>query len=110
MGRLISQLPVGLCEIFIKEVFENKMPDFEDEETSNILRVFFKNDLNIAETSRQLFMHRNTLVYRLEKLAKETGLDVRHFDDALLYMIVKMVIKHIRRKNEQKEDFYGKII
>ena len=101
IGRLINQLPLELCEMFVEEVLGEKVSGVFDEENSNIIHAFFKNNLNISETARQLFMHRNTLVYRLERIERNTGLDVRKFDDAILYTIVKMVLKHIKNtKNE----------
>ena len=95
VGRLINQLPLDLCEIFLNEIFGKKIPNLNDEENTNIVQVLFKNNLNISEAARQLFMHRNTLVYRLDKIEKQTGLDVRKFDDAILYSIGKMVLKHV---------------
>ena len=96
IGRLIHQLPISLCEMFLKEVFDgNAMEHFEEEELATVY-TFFDNNLNISETARQLFVHRNTLVYRLEKIQKKTGLDVRVFDDALTFKIAMMVENHIR--------------
>ena len=77
IGRLIYQLPIPLCKMFIKEIFDNKSPDEFDEETLVTINKFFENSLNVSETSRQLYIHRNTLVYRLDKLQKSTGLDLR---------------------------------
>ena len=79
IGRLIYQLPIPLCKMFIKEIFEGKSPDEFDEETLTTINKFFENSLNVSETSRQLYIHRNTLVYRLDKLQKSTGLDLRVF-------------------------------
>ena len=87
IGRLIYQLPVNLCKIFIEEIFGDNVPMDLDEETLNTLNKFFENNLNVSETSRQLFVHRNTLVYRIEKIQKSTGLDLRSFDDALTFKI-----------------------
>ncbi len=96
IGRLIYQLPVNLCKIFIDEIFgENDPADF-DEEIITTVNKFFENSLNVSETSRQLFVHRNTLVYRLEKLQKSTGLDVRTFDDALTFKIAMMVVNYMK--------------
>ncbi|MBR1855029.1 MAG: helix-turn-helix domain-containing protein [Lachnospiraceae bacterium] len=95
IGRLIYQLPVNLCKIFIEEIFGDRMPEELDEETLNTLDKFFENNLNVSETSRQLFVHRNTLVYRLEKIQKSTGLDVRCFDDALTFKIALMVVNYM---------------
>lgn len=96
IGRLIYQLPVNLCEIFMKEIFGNKIPDNMDEETLNTIEQFFANNLNVSETSRQLYVHRNTLVYRIEKLQKMTGLDIRVFDDALTLKIALMVVNYMK--------------
>ncbi len=85
IGRLIYQLPIPLCKMFIKEIFENKSPDDFDEETLVTINKFFENSLNVSETSRQLYIHRNTLVYRLDKLQKSTGLDLRVFEDAITF-------------------------
>lgn len=95
IGRLIYQLPMPLCEMFMKEVFGGKLPDSLDDETLNTINKFFDNNLNISETSRQLFLHRNTLVYRLEKIQKSTGLDIRVFDDALTFKIALMVSSYM---------------
>ena len=81
IGRLIYQLPMPLCKMFIKEIFDGKSPDEFDEETLSTINKFFENSLNVSETSRQLYIHRNTLVYRLDKLQKSTNLDLRIFDD-----------------------------
>ena len=94
IGRLIYQLPISLCEMFMHEVFGDNIPDSLDEETLTTINKFFENNLNVSETSRQLYVHRNTLVYRLEKLQKSTGLDIRKFDDALTAKIALMVVNH----------------
>ncbi|MFA9379295.1 MAG: PucR family transcriptional regulator [Lachnotalea sp.] len=96
IGRLIYQLPIPLCEMFMKEVFGDHMPDSFDEETVTTINKFFDNNLNVSETSRQLYVHRNTLVYRLEKLQKSTGLDIRVFDDALTFKIAMMVVNYMK--------------
>lgn len=96
IGRLIYQLPVNLCRIFIDEIFGENVPDDLDEEILTTINKFFENNLNVSETSRQLFIHRNTLVYRLEKLQKSTGLDVRTFDDALTFKIALMVVNYMK--------------
>ena len=87
IGRLIYQLPINLCRIFIKEIFGDNVPNDLDEETLTTVQKFFDNNLNVSETSRQLYVHRNTLVYRIEKLHQATGLDIRKFDDALTFKI-----------------------
>ena len=96
IGRLIHQLPVSLCEMFLEEVFAGNAVDQFDEETLSTVDKFFENSLNISETARQLFVHRNTLVYRLEKIQKQTGLDVRVFEDALTFKIALMVADHMK--------------
>ncbi len=96
IGRLIYQLPIPLCKMFIEEIFEEKSPDELDEETLITINKFFENSLNVSETSRQLYIHRNTLVYRLDKLQKNTGLDLRVFDDAITFKIALMVVKYMK--------------
>lgn len=96
IGRLIYQLPIPLCKMFIKEIFGDKSPDEFDEETLTTIYKFFENSLNVSETSRQLFIHRNTLVYRLDKLQKSTGLDLRVFEDAITFKIALMVVKYMK--------------
>lgn len=96
IGRLIYQLPMPLCKMFIKEIFGDKSPDDFDEETIATINKFFENSLNVSETSRQLYIHRNTLVYRLDKLQKSTGLDLRVFDDAITFKIALMVVKYMK--------------
>ena len=96
IGRLIYQLPMPLCKMFIKEIFDNKSPDDLDEEIVGTIAKFFENSLNVSETSRQLFIHRNTLVYRLDKLQKQTGLDIRVFEDAITLKIAMMVVKYMK--------------
>lgn len=103
IGRLIYQLPMSLCEMFIKEVFANGIPDVFDEETMITIQKFFENNLNISETARQLYVHRNTLVYRLERLEKIIGLDIRKFEDALTFKIALMVISHMESQNKGNE-------
>ena len=96
IGRLIYQLPIPLCKMFIKEIFTDKSPDDFDEETLTTINKFFENSLNVSETSRQLYIHRNTLVYRLDKLQKSTGLDLRVFDDAITFKIALMVVRYMK--------------
>ncbi len=100
IGRLIYQLPISLCKMFIEEIFGENVPDRMDEETLMTVNKFFENSLNISETSRQLFVHRNTLVYRIEKLQKSTGLDIRIFDDALTLKIALMVVNYMKYLND----------
>ena len=94
IGRLIYQLPVSLCDMFLEEVFGGHMPDEADEETLNIVNGFFENNLNISETARKLYLHRNTLTYRLEKIEKLTGLNVKNFEDAMTFKIALMVASY----------------
>lgn len=96
IGRLIYQLPMPLCKMFIKEIFEGKSPDDFDDETLTTINKFFENSLNVSETSRQLYIHRNTLVYRLDKLQKSTNLDLRVFEDAITFKIALMVVKYMK--------------
>ncbi|MDO5133020.1 MAG: helix-turn-helix domain-containing protein [Eubacteriales bacterium] len=96
IGRLIYQLPIPLCKMFIREIFKGKNPDDFDQETLATINKFFENSLNVSETSRQLFIHRNTLVYRLDKLQKSTGLDLRVFEDAITFKIALMVVKYMK--------------
>ena len=95
IGRLIYQLPTTLCEIFLSEVFKKNSVDTLDQETLFTINKFFENNLNVSETSRKLFVHRNTLVYRLEKIKKLTGLDLREFDDAIIFKVALMVKKYL---------------
>lgn len=96
IGRLIYQLPMPLCKMFISEIFGENTPDDFDDETIATINKFFENSLNVSETSRQLYIHRNTLVYRLDKLEKSTGLDLRVFDDAITFKIALMVVKYMK--------------
>ena len=103
IGRLIYQLPVSVCEMFMNEIFQDETLDSIDEETLNTIRTFFENNLNLSETSRQLYVHRNTLVYRFEKLQKKFGLDIRTFEDALTFKMTMLVSDYIKysRQNPQ---------
>ena len=96
IGRLIYQLPIPLCKMFIKEIFAEKSPDDFDDEILATINKFFENSLNVSETSRQLYIHRNTLVYRLDKLQKTTGLDLRIFEDAITFKIALMVVRYMQ--------------
>ena len=98
IGRLIYQLPTTLCEMFLQEVFKNGSLDALDRETLMTIQCFFENNLNVSETSRGLFVHRNTLVYRLEKIKKLTGLDLREFDDAIVFKVALMVKRYLTTK------------
>ena len=96
IARLIYQLPTTLCESFLKEVFKRGSIESLDQETLFTIQKFFENNLNVSETSRKLFVHRNTLVYRLEKIKKITGLDLREFDHAIIFKIALMVNKYLK--------------
>lgn len=96
IGRLLYQLPVSICEMFIQEIFGDESLDSIDGETLAIIRTFFENNLNLSETSRQLYVHRNTLVYRFEKIQKRFGLDLRSFEDALTFKIAMLVSGYLR--------------
>ena len=96
IGRLIYQLPTKLCELFLSEVLKKDDITLLDNETILTINKFFENDLNVSETSRQLFVHRNTLVYRLEKINKLTGLDLRKFDQAIVFKVAMMVHKYLQ--------------
>ena len=95
IARLIYQLPTTLCEMFLKEVFKKGAIESLDQETLFTIQRFFENNLNVSETSRKLFVHRNTLVYRLEKIKKLTGLDLREFDHAIVFKVALMVKKYL---------------
>ena len=102
IGRLIYQLPAALCKMYVNEVLNGNTMDQFDDETLSTVNKFFENSLNVSETSRQLYIHRNTLVYRLDKLQKMTGLDLRNFDDSIIFKITMMVSKYM----EFKEGLY----
>lgn len=95
IARLVYQLPTTLCEMFLKEVFKRGSIESLDQETLFTIQRFFENNLNVSETSRKLFVHRNTLVYRLEKIKKLTGLDLREFEDAIVFKVALMVKKYL---------------
>lgn len=95
IGRLIYQLPLQLCKMFIREIFGSDGPVEFDEETLTTINQFFSNNLNVSKTSRELYIHRNTLVYRLDKLQKMTGLDIQTFEDAITFQIALMVMKYM---------------
>ncbi len=95
IGRLIYQLPMNLCKMFINEVFRDVSADQFDEETLNTVNKFFECNLNVSETAREKFIHRNTLVYRLDKIQKDTGMNLRLFDDAITFKIAMMVVKYM---------------
>ncbi len=96
IGRLIYQLPTTMCEMFLSEVFKKGSLDSLDKETLMTIQCFFENNLNVSETSRKLFVHRNTLVYRLEKIRKLTGLDLREFEHAITFKVALMVQKYLK--------------
>ncbi len=100
IGRLIYQLPTTLCKLFLKEVFREGSFEALDQETLFTIQKFFENNLNVSETSRQLYVHRNTLVYRLDKIQKITGLDLRNFDDAIIFKVAMLVKKYLDRADK----------
>ena len=100
IGRLLYQLPVSICEMFIQEIFGDESLDSIDGETLAIIRTFFENNLNLSETSRQLYVHRNTLVYRFEKIQKRFGLDLRTFEDAMTFKLAMLVSRYLRYQNQ----------
>lgn len=99
IGRLIYQLPKPLCQIYLQEVFGGDLPEIFDDETLNLVEKFFENNLNTSETARKLYIHRNTLIYRLDKIQKETGLDLRTFDDALMVKVALLVRAYLHYQN-----------
>lgn len=96
IGRLIYQLPTTLCQLFLGEVFKKGSINELDGEIIETIKKFFENNLNVSETSRQLYVHRNTLVYRLDKIQKITGLDLRIFDEAIIFKVAMMVNKYLK--------------
>lgn len=104
IGRLIYRLPVPVCESFLKELFGEDIPDSVDEETTATINRFLQNNLNIAETSRQLHMHRNTLIYRLDQVEKRTGLDLRRFEDAMTFKIASLVMNYLQTERNSKHE------
>ena len=112
IGRLLYQLPVSICEMFIQEIFGDESLDSIDGETLAIIRTFFENNLNLSETSRQLYVHRNTLVYRFEKIQKRFGLDLRTFEDAMTFKLAMLVSRYLRYQNlscSSVKLFFGRI-
>lgn len=104
IGRLIHSLPIETCRLFLHEVFGEKIPDTFDQETVSTINTFFDNNLNISETARRLYLHRNTLVHRLEKMKNATGLDIRTFDDALTFKIASMIISYMKAKEDSCDE------
>ena len=102
LGRIIYQLPTTLCEMFLNEVFKKNPIETLDEDTLETINKFFENNLNVSETSRKLYVHRNTLVYRLEKIKKITGLDLREFDHAIVFKVAMMVKMYLDSLNSSK--------
>lgn len=102
IGRIIYQLPVTLCEMFLSEAFKKNPIEALDEDTLDTINKFFENNLNVSETARKLYVHRNTLVYRLEKVKKITGLDLREFEDAILFKVAVMVKQYLNSQNGNK--------
>ena len=102
IGRIIYQLPVTLCEMFLSEAFKKNPIEALDDDTLDTINRFFENNLNVSETARKLYIHRNTLVYRLEKVKKITGLDLREFEDAILFKVAVMVKQYLNSQNNTK--------
>ena len=102
IGRIIYQLPVTLCEMFLSEAFKKNPIEALDDDTLDTINRFFENNLNVSETARKLYVHRNTLVYRLEKVKKITGLDLREFEDAILFKVAVMVKQYLNSQNSNK--------
>ncbi len=102
LGRIIYQLPTTLCQMFLNEVFKKNPIETLDEDTLETINRFFENNLNVSETSRKLYVHRNTLVYRLEKIKKLTGLDLREFDHAIVFKVAMMVKMYLDSLNNTK--------
>lgn len=102
IGRIIYQLPTTLCEMFLSEVFKKNPIETLDDDTIETINKFFENNLNVSETSRKLYVHRNTLVYRLEKIKKLTGLDLREFDHAIVFKVAMMVKKYLDSQNSAR--------
>ena len=102
LGRIIYQLPTTLCEMFLNEVFKKNPIETLDEDTIETINKFFENNLNVSETSRKLYVHRNTLVYRLEKIKKITGLDLREIDHAIVFKVAMMVKMYLDSLNNAK--------
>ena len=102
LGRIIYQLPTTLCEMFLNEVFKKSPIETLDEDTIDTINRFFENNLNVSETSRKLSVHRNTLVYRLEKIKKITGLDLREFDHAIVFKVAMMVKQYLDSLNNTR--------
>ena len=98
IGRLIYQLPISVCDDFLHEIFAEEIPNSLEPELSSTIDRFLQNNLNIAETARQLHMHRNTLIYRLEQIKKRTGLDLRNFEDAMTFKTAVMVMNYRKQK------------
>jgi len=105
IGRLIYQLPTTMCKLFLKEVFKDGSLNALDQEMVRTIQKFFENNLNISETSRQLYVHRNTLVYRLDKIQKATGLDLRNFDDAITFKVSMLVKKYLDKTENYNNEF-----
>lgn len=102
IGRIIYQLPLNLCKMFINEVFKEHIPESLDQETITIIHKFFENNLNISETARKLYIHRNTLIYRLEKIQRTTGLDIKVFDDAVTFKLVLMIFNYMKYRSDRQ--------
>ena len=91
LGGLVIDLSPEACARFLQECFGAKQHSRLSEEELQTVSRFFEHGLNISETARDLYLHRNTLVYHLEKIEKKTGLDIRRFEDAVLLRLALMV-------------------
>lgn len=101
IGKLIYTSDKKVLEDFLTESVSRKTFELLDDEIIKTVQSFFKNNLNISETARQMYLHRNTLVYRIEKVMKITGLDLRNFDDAVSFKAAYMVKCYIDKLNQE---------
>ena len=69
---------------------------FTDKEMTDTAEEFLDSSLNVSETARKLYLHRNTLIYRLDKIEKETGLNIRKFSDAITFRLITILLKTLR--------------
>lgn len=102
VGRLIHDLPSSACEKYLEEIWGSKVPVAMDEEIMATVNTFLQNNLNIAETARQLHMHRNTLIYRINQVQKQTGLDLRNFEDAMQFKIATMILNRMNHRDSRE--------
>jgi len=88
LERFLMELPQDISAYYHGLLFNRKNQRLFNEEMLYTIEMFFKKDLNLSDTARQLYIHRNTLVYRLDKVQRQTGLDLRSFDDAITFKIL----------------------